>query len=112
MGKAVGAREILGEVQFCFLMVLTLANYSCLEQWKRLLSVLLTCQAALDEVQGYFVEVVKVLAMQVRHFDDVEGGMFEMRDEGGSAWLRMPSVRERMAPRERGRGQARWESKA
>ncbi|KIW57062.1 hypothetical protein PV05_05666 [Exophiala xenobiotica] len=86
--KAVGAREILGEVQFCFLMVLTLANYSCLEQWKRLLSVLLTCQAALDEVQGYFVEVVRVLAMQVRHFDDVEGGMFEMREEGGSAWLR------------------------
>ncbi|KAK5458457.1 hypothetical protein LTS15_004539 [Exophiala xenobiotica] len=86
--KAVGAREILGEVQFCFLMILTLANYSCLEQWKRLLNVLLTCQAALDEVQGFFVEVVRVLAMQVRHFDDVEGGMFEMRDEGGSAWLR------------------------
>jgi A1 cistron-splicing factor AAR2 len=50
--------------------------------------VLLSCQAALGEVQGFFVEVVRVLAMQVRHFDDVEGGMFEMRDEGGSAWLR------------------------
>ncbi|OAP60233.1 hypothetical protein AYL99_05235 [Fonsecaea erecta] len=86
--KAAGAREVLGELQFCFLMVLTLANYSCLEQWKRLLSVFLTCRTALDEVEGYFVEMVKVLRLQIQHVDDVEGGLFEMRDESGSAWLR------------------------
>ncbi|KIY00822.1 uncharacterized protein Z520_03488 [Fonsecaea multimorphosa CBS 102226] len=86
--KAAGAREVLGELQFCFLMVLTLANYSCLEQWKRLLSVFLTCRTALDEVEGYFVQVVKVLHLQIKHVDDVEGGLFELRDESGSAWLR------------------------
>lgn len=86
--KAIGAREFLGELQFCFLMVLTLANYSCLEQWKRLLSVLLTCRTALDEVEGYFVQVLKVLRLQLRHVDDVEGGLFDLRDENASAWLR------------------------
>ncbi|EXJ92877.1 hypothetical protein A1O3_01431 [Capronia epimyces CBS 606.96] len=87
--RALGAKEVLAELQFCFLMVLTLANYSCLEQWKRLLSVLLTSQSALLEVEAYFVEVVKILSIQLRHVDDVEGGLFELRDENASAWLRM-----------------------
>lgn len=86
--KTVGARQVLGEVQFCFLMVLTLANYSCLEQWKRLLTVFFTSRNALTEVEGYFVQMVKVLAEQMRHVDDLDGGMFELRDEAGSAWLR------------------------
>ncbi|KIW32567.1 uncharacterized protein PV07_04097 [Cladophialophora immunda] len=86
--KTAGAREVLGELQFCFLMVLTLANYSCLEQWKRLLSVFFTCRTALDEVEGYFVQVIRVLRLQIKHVDDVEGGLFELRDESGSAWLR------------------------
>ncbi|KAH0837164.1 AAR2 family protein [Fonsecaea pedrosoi] len=86
--RAQGARELLGELQFCFLMVLTLANYSCLEQWKRLLTVFFTCRTALDEAEGYFVQVVRVLRLQIMHVDDVEGGLFELRDESGSAWLR------------------------
>jgi A1 cistron-splicing factor AAR2 len=84
-----GAEFLLGELQFSFLMVMTLANYSCLEQWKRLLSVLLTCKRALGEIEGYFVEVLDVLALQLRHVDDVEGGLFELRDEVGSQWLRV-----------------------
>ena len=87
-GNTLAAKEILGELQFYFLMVLTLANYSCLEQWKRLLSVLLTCEKALDEVEGYFVEVLRILELQLRHADDVEGGLFELRDEVGCASLR------------------------
>lgn len=84
-----GARAVLGELQFCFLMVLTLANYSCLEQWKRLLSVFLTCRtAALGEAQAYFVEMLKTLHLQMRHVEDVEGGLFELRDEMASSWLR------------------------
>lgn len=86
--RTVGAKEVLGELQFCFLMVLTLANYSCLEQWKRLLGVFFTCRSALAEVEAYFVEVVKELEMQVRHVEDVEGGLFELREESGSSWLR------------------------
>ncbi|KIW17178.1 hypothetical protein PV08_04369 [Exophiala spinifera] len=86
--RAVGAKQVIGELQFCFLMVLTLANYSCLEQWKRLLSVIFSCQSSLREAEAFFVEVLKVFRRQVAHIDDVEGGLFEMRDEGGSAWLR------------------------
>ncbi|EXJ68799.1 uncharacterized protein A1O5_07730 [Cladophialophora psammophila CBS 110553] len=85
---AVGARAVLGELQFCFLMVLTLANYSCFEQWKRLLTVLFTCRTALDETEAYFVQAVRVLRLQIKHVDDVEGGLFELRDESASAWLR------------------------
>jgi A1 cistron-splicing factor AAR2 len=69
-------------------MVLTLANYSCLEQWKRLLGVLLTCRSALADVTPYFVEFVKVLRLQLRHVEDVDGGLFELRDENSSSWLR------------------------
>ncbi|KAI1627196.1 A1 cistron-splicing factor [Exophiala viscosa] len=86
--RTVGAKQVLGELQFCFLMVLTLANYSCLEQWKRLLTVMFTCRTALIEIEAYFVEAVKVLRMQARHIEDVDGGLFEMRDESASSWLR------------------------
>ena len=86
--RKTGAKEVLGELQLCFLMVLTLANYSCLAQWKRLLTVLCTCREALGEIEGYFGEVLRVLELQLRHADDVEGGLFELRDEVGSKWLR------------------------
>ena len=86
--RKTGAKEVLGELQLCFLMILTLANYSCLAQWKRLLTVLCTCREALEEIEGYFGEVLRVLELQLRHADDVEGGLFELRDEVGSKWLR------------------------
>ena len=86
--RQVGAKAVLGELQFCFLMVLTLANYSCLQQWKRILTVVLTCREALREIEGYFAEVSRILDLQLRHADDVEGGLFELRDEMGSGWLR------------------------
>lgn len=86
--RQAGAKVLLEELQFCFLMVLTLANYSCLEQWKRILSVVFSCRSALEEAEGYFVQVLKVLALQLGHAEDVEGGLFELREESGSAWLR------------------------
>ena len=79
---------MLGELQFCFLMVLTLMNYSCLEQWKRILSVVFTCKNALQEIEGYFVEILKVLRLQLGHVNDVDGGLFDLRDEVESRWLR------------------------
>ncbi|KAJ9656347.1 hypothetical protein H2198_005030 [Neophaeococcomyces mojaviensis] len=88
VSQRLAAGEVLGELQFTFLMVLTLANYSCLEQWKRLLSVLFTCRTALVEAEAYFVQVVKVLREQLGRVEDVEGGLFEMGDEMGSRWLR------------------------
>lgn len=83
-----GAMQLLGEFQFCFLMTLTLANYSCMAQWRRILQVLLTCRTALHEVEGYFIEVLKVLKLQLEHVEDVDGGLFDLEDQENSAWLR------------------------
>lgn len=86
--RHVGAREVLGEMQVCFAMVVILANWSCLEGWKRILGLALSCRTALGEVEGWFVEVVKVLRVQLGRVEDVEGGVFELREEAASAWLR------------------------
>lgn len=86
--QELAAKDLLAELQFTFLMVLCLANYSCLEQWKRMLTVLLTCQSALTEAEYFFVEVVSILRAQLGRVEDVEGGLFEMADDLGSAWLR------------------------
>ncbi|KAL1976873.1 hypothetical protein VTN31DRAFT_3155 [Thermomyces dupontii] len=83
-----GEKQILGELQFCFAMVLTLMNYSCLEQWKRLLSLILTCRKAIVEREGFFVAVLRLLRLQLGHCDDVEGGVFEMDADDASKLLR------------------------
>lgn len=75
--------EILGELQFAFLMVLTLNNSSCLEQWKRLIQLLFTCQQAVKERSGFFLELLKILRMQLGHCADVETGLFDMNEVGG-----------------------------
>jgi A1 cistron-splicing factor AAR2 len=85
--RRVGAAQLLGELQVSFLMVLTLANWSCLEQWKRILGVLLSCRQALVEVEDYFVAVVRLLGAQLKHCQDVEGGLFDFKEEG-AGWLR------------------------
>lgn len=83
-----GEAQVLGEFQVTFIMVLTLMNLSCLEQWKRILELLLTCQTALETREGLFVKLLQVLGLQLRHFDDVEGGLFEMDGDDGGAFLR------------------------
>jgi A1 cistron-splicing factor AAR2 len=80
-----GEAQCLGEMQFTFVMVLTLMNFSCLEQWKRLLGLFFTCRAALLERESFFVRILRVLKLQLRHCEDVEGGLFEMDgDDRGS----------------------------
>jgi A1 cistron-splicing factor AAR2 len=86
--RKVGAAHILGELQFCFVAVLTLANWSCLQQWKRVLGLLLRCRRAVGEIEGYFVEVLKVLILQIECCEAVEGGLFEFKEEGSAGWLR------------------------
>ncbi|KAE9977805.1 hypothetical protein Vi05172_g1591 [Venturia inaequalis] len=78
------ALEILGEMQFCFLMVLSLNNYSCLEQWKRILNLLLTCKAAIVQHRSLYVKLLSTLRLQLQHCNDVEGGLFDLSDESGS----------------------------
>ena len=82
--KEIWGRELLGEMQVCFLMALLLANYSCLEQWRRILGLVLTCRDAVRERTDFFVEFLRVLRMQLRHCGDVEGGLFEISDDGGA----------------------------
>ncbi|QGA15835.1 hypothetical protein EYB26_003496 [Talaromyces marneffei] len=83
-----GEGEILGELQFCFLMILTLMNYSCLEQWKRLLSLILTCRIAIREREPFFRDVLQLLRLQLRHCEDVDGGLFEMDGDYDGNFLR------------------------
>ncbi|KAF2644619.1 hypothetical protein P280DRAFT_175475 [Massarina eburnea CBS 473.64] len=75
--------EIVGEIQFCFLMVLTLNNNSCLEQWKRLLGLMLTCRQAIKERFSMFHEMLKTLRLQLAHCADMEGSMFDHHEPGG-----------------------------
>jgi A1 cistron-splicing factor AAR2 len=76
--------QVLGEMQFCFLMVLSLNNYSCLEQWKRILSLLFTCREAVITRSDLFVKAISTLRVQLQRSQDAEGGLFDLRDEGSS----------------------------
>lgn len=75
--------ELLGELQFSFLMVLTLNNNSCLEQWRRLLRLLFTCRRAIKERPRLFIELLQVLQIQLAHCADMEGELFDMNEVGG-----------------------------
>ncbi|KAL4979870.1 A1 cistron-splicing factor [Aspergillus desertorum] len=80
-----GEAQILGELQFTFIMGLTLINYSCLQQWKRLLRLILTCRSAIIDRAPFMVEVLRLLLTQLKRADDVEGGFFDqLGNEGGA----------------------------
>lgn len=83
-----GESHILGELQFCFLMILTLMNYSCLEQWKRLLGLIFTCRSAIRERESFFRDVLQLLLLQLQHCEDVVGGLFEMDGDYDGNFLR------------------------
>lgn len=85
--ERIGERQILGELQFTFLMALTLMNYSCLQQWKRLLNLILTCRTAIRTRETFFRDVLRLLLLQLKHCDVVEGGLFEMDGDYGGAFL-------------------------
>lgn len=83
-----GESQILGELQFTFLMVLTMMNFSCLQQWKRLLELVLTCRRAILDRETFMSEVVRLLLRQLQRCDDVEGGLFDIDGDEGGAFLR------------------------
>lgn len=86
-----GELQTLGELQFTFLMALTLLNFSCLQQWKRLLQLMLTCRGAIAEREVFMRDVIRLLLLQLQRCDDLEGGLFAIDgDEGGEflqEWL-------------------------
>ncbi|CEJ59226.1 hypothetical protein PMG11_07857 [Penicillium brasilianum] len=83
-----GEAQVLGELQFTFLMVLTMMNFSCLQQWKRLLELILTSRRAILEREAFMSEVVCLLLRQLERCDDVEGGLFEIDGDEGGKFLR------------------------
>ncbi|KAK0934113.1 hypothetical protein LTR29_014300 [Friedmanniomyces endolithicus] len=76
--------EIVGELQFCFLCVLTLNNFSCFEQWKRILTLLFTSRSAAAARPGVFIEAIRALTLQLQHCRVADTGLIDLADEGGS----------------------------
>ncbi|THC88649.1 hypothetical protein EYZ11_011906 [Aspergillus tanneri] len=91
--ERIGETQVLGELQFTFLMILTLMNYSCLQQWKRLLELILTCRIAIKERELFMRDVLRLLLLQLQRCDDVEGGLFDLDGEEGGDFLRKLLVR-------------------
>ncbi|KAL8661686.1 MAG: hypothetical protein Q9202_005378 [Teloschistes flavicans] len=79
---------VLGQMEICFLMILTLANYSCLEEWKRILALVMTCENAVGERPAFFAAFLRLLKRQLERVDDVEGGLFEMSEDGGGTFMK------------------------
>lgn len=76
--------QTLGELQFTFLMLLTLNNFSSLEQWKRLLTLLLTSRAAITTNADLFVSAIRILTLQLQHCKLADNGLIDLSDESGS----------------------------
>lgn len=76
--------EVVGELQLCFLMTLTINNFSCLEQWKRLLTLVFTCRSAAATNPDLFVAVIQTLTLQLQHCKLADSGLIDLADEGGS----------------------------
>ena len=82
-GEKQWGSQVLGEMEVCFLMVLTLSNYSCLEEWKRILTLVLTSRSLLTCQPAFFASFLSLLLLQLQHCDDVEGGLFETHSSSG-----------------------------
>lgn len=65
-------------------MVLTINNFSCLEQWRRILTLLFTCRAAVVKHPDLFIKAIAALRLQLQHCKDAEGGLIDLADESGS----------------------------
>lgn len=80
---------VLGEMEINFLMTLTLSNYSCLEEWKRILSLVLTCSRLLSSRPKFFTTFLRLLLCQLRTADNnIEGGLFSLSGEGEGEYLK------------------------
>lgn len=86
--ERIGEGHVLGELQFTFLMALTMMNFSCLQQWKRLLGVILTCREAISNKESFMCDAIRLILRQLQRCDDVEGGLFEIDGDEGGRFLR------------------------
>lgn len=81
---APGFSYLLGELQLSFLSILTLNNYSCLLQWRRILTLILTSTSLVNTEPSLYISTLSLLRLQLSHSTDVEGGLFDFDDEGGT----------------------------
>jgi A1 cistron-splicing factor AAR2 len=65
-------------------MVLTINNFSCLEQWRRILTLIFTCRSAVLKDPDLFINIISALRLQLQHCKDAEGGLIDLADESGS----------------------------
>lgn len=73
---------ILGQFEISFLLVATVANFSCLEEWKRILGLVLTCSAAIRRHPSFFATFLRLLHGQLQAADTcVEGGLLDLGDD-------------------------------
>ena len=86
-------RGCLGEMQACFLAAILLGNYACVQEWKRVVEVILTARNILTQQGAFFVTFIEELELQLRVASEQaeeEGGFFDCSDgeTGDGAWLR------------------------
>lgn len=67
--------QLLAELQFCFVSVLLLENFACLEQWKRLVQLISFCSEYQTENTKFFCSYIDILREQLaasprRLYDD------------------------------------------
>jgi len=66
MGQAIAEREVLAELQFAFLAFLAGQNYDSFEQWRRLVSLLCSCDEALEAHPALFTDLLADLYFQMK----------------------------------------------
>lgn len=83
-GQVEWGGPILGQFEISFLLVATVANFSCLEEWKRILGLVLTCSAAIRRHPRFFATFLGLLLGQLRAADTcVEGGLLDLGNDSG-----------------------------
>lgn len=97
-GKGEWGAPILGLFEISFLLVVTVANFSCLEEWKRILGLVLTCSAAIRRHPSFFATFLRLLHDQLQAADTcVEGGLLDLRDDGGELMRLLRGFRRTLA---------------
>ncbi|KAF8430014.1 A1 cistron-splicing factor [Tirmania nivea] len=91
-----GSRELLGELELCFIHALTLSNFSCAEAYVRTLALCLTCEERILTNREFYHRLIEVLIMQLGQGLDCfappdavaeEQDYGEEGGAGGNAWV-------------------------
>jgi len=62
--------NILGELQFCFIVFILCQVYDAFEQWKQLVHIICSCDAAIEYRETLFLKFISVLNYQILEIPD------------------------------------------